>query len=194
MPKTVLPFLVATSHWSCIICPYLCGVIQCRLIQSYNLFSPHIITLASGKVRCLSRLFLRESSFICLALLETYKSQLRHHLVPHTHFKAAVNHFSETKASDTSFQQPWAGVTYYAKPTHYFLKSGHHLSIFWPFTLNIPKSLLSQSNSNFARCKKCTEHVNGDALMSTTGKNLSIWRSLSPWYCVTGLDTNINIC
>lgn len=65
VPKIVLYFLAGTSHWSWVIYPYFCGIVQRLNFQSYDHFS-HRITLASGKVRHLSRAFSmkRESSSV----------------------------------------------------------------------------------------------------------------------------------
>ena len=155
VPKIVLYFLAGTSHWPWIIYPYLCGIVRRLNIQPYDHFSPHRIKLASGKVRCLSRVFSmkRESSFICKLYLRVKNLSWHLQLVTYTHFKAAVHPFPETKASGPEFPNSsfWAGVIYYGKPTHYFLVSGHHHSIFWPVTLKTPKPLWSQSISHFCQ-------------------------------------------
>lgn len=111
-----------TSVWHSLLCLKLCSSFSSYITVIMNhlpipvwynsmlyhsvvwlLFSPHRITLASSKVRRLSRVFLRGLHSSATLYLRVINLNWHNHLVTNTHCKAAVHHFREIKAFRLEF-------------------------------------------------------------------------------------------
>ena len=149
----------------------------------------HRITLASGSETSVESILHEKRVFICKVYLRVKNLSWHWQLVTYTHFKVAVHPFPETKASGPEFpnSSSWAGVIYYGKPTHYFLVSGHHHSIFCLSPSTPPNPFEVKASVIFVRCRNTHSMCMGCSYIHTC-RNLNIQKSPNPCCCIIGLD------
>ena len=149
----------------------------------------HRITLASGSETSVESILHEKRVFICKAYLRVKNLSWHLQLVTYTHFKVAVHPFPEAKASGPEFpnSSSWAGVIYYRKPTHYFLVSGHHHSIFCLHPQH-PQTPLKSKHQSFLSDVENTHSMCMGCSYIHTCRNLNIQKSPNPCCCIIGLD------
>lgn len=105
--KIICPLSAAIPHLSWVICLCLCGINQCLIIQSYDLFlPPQRIVLASGKVRDIwPEYSVKRETRLSASFIWRLKSQLPQPPSPFTHLKAEVHRFPETRVRSGVSQQ-----------------------------------------------------------------------------------------
>lgn len=152
VPKIVLYFLAGTSHWSWVIYPYFCGIVQRLNIQSYDHF---FLTESHWQVvvRRLSRAFSTKRESSSVRLIWELKISVGTCSWSHTHtLKLLCTLFQKLKRQVLSSPTALPGLE--SSITESQLITSLYLGIIILFsacTLNTPKPLWSQSISHFCQ-------------------------------------------